>query len=115
MRVCNVTGCPTIYPANEGSKCLEHRGQADRSRGTAHQRGYATRGHQTFREAVLTRDPICVLCHLALSTIADHYPHSRRELQDLGLNPNDPTRGRGLCKPCHDTETAQHQPGGFMA
>jgi 5-methylcytosine-specific restriction enzyme A len=50
-----------------------------------------------------------------VSVVADHYPLSRRELIDQGLDPDDPGRGRGLCKRCHDTETAQRQPGGFNA
>lgn len=56
---------------------------------------------------------VCVLCNVALSTVADHYPHSRRELIDMHMNPNDPQFGRGLCHQCHSTETAQHQPGGW--
>ncbi|KAK2701921.1 hypothetical protein QYM36_019422 [Artemia franciscana] len=88
---------------------------ADRSRGTATERGYNTRGHQSFREAVLTRDPICVLCELRHSTIADHHPISRRDLIAAGMNPNDPQYGRGLCKPCHDRATAKNQPGGWNA
>jgi len=64
---------------------------------------------------VLDRDPICVLCRLAASTVADHWPTSRRDLEAAGLDPNDPARGRGLCKPCHDRETARNQPGGWNA
>jgi len=112
MRVCSVSGCPTIHDG-PGSRCTVHEKAADRARGTASQRGYTSRGHQSFRSAVLTRDPVCVLCHTRLSTVADHYPLSRRELLELGLDPNDPTRGRGLCAPCHSRETAAHQPGGF--
>lgn len=110
MRVCSVSGCPEIYPSSEGSRCHAHRRQADRARGN---RGYGTKGHQGFRAAVIRRDPICVLCHVRPSTVADHHPHSRRELIDSRLDPNDPRRGRGLCKPCHDAETARNQPGGW--
>lgn len=113
MRVCSTPGCPTIYPATEGSRCPTHRAQADKARGTAAQRGYTSRGHQQFRRQVLHRDPVCVACHIAVATVADHYPHSRRELIDLGLDPNDSARGRGLCKTCHDQSTAQDQPGGW--
>jgi 5-methylcytosine-specific restriction protein A len=112
MRVCNVHGCPNLFDGKQG-RCPGHRKQADKARGTSRDRGYNTPGHRTFRTAVLARDPICVLCGLALSTVADHYPRSRRELIDLGLDPNSPDAGRGLCKPCHDKETAQHQPGGW--
>jgi 5-methylcytosine-specific restriction enzyme A len=115
VRVCSVPGCATLYPSTEGSRCSSHRREADKARGTATQRGYNTRGHHTFRRAVLTRDPVCVLCKTAFSTVADHYPTSRRDLVDQGLNPNDPLHGRGLCKSCHDSETAKHQPGGWNA
>lgn len=115
MRVCSVHGCPTLYPATEGSRCPQHRREADKARGTSKDRGYNTPGHRAFRAAVLARDPICVLCTQAISTVADHYPLSRKELIAQGLNPNDPDAGRGLCKHCHDTETAQHQPGGWNA
>ena len=113
MRVCSRHGCPTLYPATEGSRCPTHARQADKARGTPTQRGYTGRGHQTFRTTVLTRDPICTLCHTAQSTVADHYPDSKRDLIEAGLNSNDPARGRGLCKPCHDRETATNQPGGW--
>lgn len=114
MRVCSVPGCPQLYPKDEGSRCARHRAQADRRRGTAHERGYASRGHQHFRDTILTRDPICTVpgC-INLSTIADHYPRSRRELVDLGLNPNDPQYGRALCKMHHDQSTAANEPGGW--
>jgi len=110
MRVCSVPGCPEVYPSEQGSRCDGHRRQADKARGS---RGYNTKGHRSFRTAVIRRDPICTLCHQRPSTIADHHPHSRRDLIDAGLNPNDPQYGRGLCKPCHDSSTAHLQPGGW--
>jgi len=113
VRVCSQPGCPTIYPDGEGSRCAAHRKEADRARGTAHERGYTSPGHQAFRAAVLHRDPICVECNNRFSTVADHYPLSRKELLDRGLNPNNPDAGRGLCKPCHDHSTATAQPGGW--
>jgi 5-methylcytosine-specific restriction protein A len=112
MRVCSVHGCPTIYDGTT-SRCPNHTRQADKGRGTAKERGYTSRGHQHFRNQTLSRDPICVLCQVRESTVADHYPHSRKELLELGLDANDAQYGRGLCKPCHDRETAQHQPGGW--
>lgn len=112
MRVCSVPGCSTIYDST-ASRCDTHTRAADKQRGTATQRGYTSAGHQTFRTAVLTRDRICVICNTAEATIADHWPRSRRDLIEAGLNPNDPQHGRGLCKPDHDRETARHQPGGW--
>lgn len=109
-RICSKPGCPTL---TTDGRCTEHQRAADRARGTARERGYNTREHRTFRTAVLDRDPICTLCRLAASTVADHFPTSRRDLLTLGLDPNDPDRGRGLCKRCHDRQTAVHQPGGW--
>ena len=112
MRVCSKPGCPTIYAGTE-SRCPAHQAQADKARGTAKQRGYTGAGHRAFRNAVLERDPICVLCGIAQATVADHYPLSRKELIEAGMDPNDPQYGRGLCKRDHDRETSIHQPGGW--
>ncbi|RZU64925.1 5-methylcytosine-specific restriction protein A [Microterricola gilva] len=111
MRVCSKHGCPTIYPASEGSRCKTHRQQARAAR--VDNKVYSSKGHRSFRSAVLTRDPICTSCELTLSTVADHYPLTRRELVDAGLNPNDPQHGRGLCANCHNTHTAATSPGGW--
>lgn len=108
-RTCN--RCPAVITT--GSRCDTCTRAAEQARGSAHQRGYTSTGHQHFRTAVLRRDPICVQCHTEWATVADHYPTSRRDLEATGLDPNDPTKGRGLCKPCHDRETAANQPGGW--
>lgn len=121
MKVCNVPGCPTL---SDKSKCREHERKADRQRGTSSQRGYSSKGHKDFREQVLTRDELCQCdadCrdHLTpvecfrFANVADHYPLSRQDLVSAGLDPNNPDNGRGLCKPCHDRETARNQPGGW--
>lgn len=113
MRVCSVHGCPTVYPATEGSRCQAHRRQASRYRDAGRERYANTASHKRFREAVLTRDVVCVLCGLALAVIADHYPLGRDELVHQGLDPNNPDAGRGLCRPCDSTQTAHRQPGGW--
>ena len=112
MRVCSVTGCPTLYPSTQGTRCPAHRKEARQSRYETNN-VYSSKGHKHFRSEVLTRDPICVLCQLKQATVADHYPHSRKELIEQGLNPNDPIYGRGLCPTCHNSETARLQPGGW--
>ena len=112
-RVCSVPGCPTIHDGTT-SRCDTHESaakQAHWSRTTA----YNTKGHKAFRAAVLRRDPLCVIDYLAQSEIADHHPRDRHTLIALGLNPNDPAYGRGLCKMHHDRETAANQPGGWNA
>lgn len=119
LTVCSVDGCPQLTPSG---RCPAHRAEAEQERGTARQRGYG-RGHeQRFRTGVLARDPLCVCtdqrhshtgpCRMP-SVHADHWPLSRRDLVAAGLDPDDPEHGRGLCQPCHSSETARHQPGGW--
>lgn len=114
---CSVPGCPELAPPGQ-SRCPTHQAEArrdsDQRRGTAAQRGYGSQHRSKFRAQVLARDPMCALCPVP-STEADHYPLSRKELEALGLDPNDPIHGRGLCHPCHARETAAHQPGGWAA
>jgi len=112
MRVCAKHGCPNMYPTGEGSQCGDHRKLAEQTR-RPNGNPYATAGHRRFRRAVLEANPICVACGIREATIADHYPHTRKELQDRGLNPNDPQYGRGLDKSCHDKHTAATSPGGW--
>jgi 5-methylcytosine-specific restriction protein A len=108
---CSTPGCPALVPTGTG-RCPHHATQGDAARGTATARGYGHRHRTRFREGVLAREPFCRLCH-APSTDADHWPRSRRELELAGDDPDDPQHGRGLCGPCHSTETAKHQPGGW--
>lgn len=114
MRVCSVPKCPEIYEGTT-SRCPTHEQQAKRQHWDK-TKAYNTKGHRiTFRAAVLRRDPICVMCNVRQSVVADHYPQGRDELVELGLDPNDPTHGRGLCADCDKTQTAQRQPGGWNA
>lgn len=111
-RICSTSGCPNIHDG-PGSRCPDHAKDAQRTHWD-NTRAYNTKAHRiTFRLGVLDRDPICVLCNVRPSVVADHWPKSRRDLVDLDLNPDDPANGRGLCAGCHNTETAQNQPGGW--
>lgn len=120
LKTCSVPGCPELVPSG---RCAQHRREAEQRRGTARQRGYDRAHERRFRQAVLARDPLCV-CQdhghghgprcLTPSTVADHWPRSRRELVAAGLDPNDPQHGRGLCASCHGKHTATAQPGGFL-
>ena len=120
MRVCSAPGCPEY--TDQGGKCPSCRREAEQSRGSARQRGYGGRHETRFRPAVLARHPRCVCTEDGHghdgpcgqpSIHADHWPLSRRALVQQGLDPDDPRHGRGLCPPCHSSETAQHQPGGW--
>jgi 5-methylcytosine-specific restriction enzyme A len=109
-RVCTNPTCPELHQGQ--GRCPSCTNQADRNR-RPDGNPYNTAGHQRFRSAVLARDPICVLCDIAISTVADHHPLERRELVTRGLNPDDPDRGRGVCKRCHDRHTAESNPAGW--
>ena len=113
-RICANPGCPKIHDGTTGARCPDCAKTADRAH-WARTRAYSSKAHREFRAAVLHKDPICVLCRLAISTVADHYPKGREDLIQLGMNPDDPRHGRGLCAPCHNTETARNQPGGWNA
>lgn len=122
MKVCSTADCPELTA--EG-RCAGCRSRAERSRGTARQRGYDREHENRFRDGVLYDQPVCVCtdpghghgngqCY-APATVADHYPRTRRELARLGLDPHDPGYGRGLCRACHDRHTAATSPGGWAA
>lgn len=114
-RRCTSPGCGG-RPAPGSGKCSGCRGrqyrESDLRRGSPQQRGYGPE-HREFRERVLERDPVCVLCEGRSSVIADHWPLSRRQLVAKGLDPNDPDRGRGLCDPCDRVDKSRRQPGGW--
>lgn len=113
MTVCNRADCTTKIPQGQG-RCAACQAQADRNRRPSGN-PYSSSGHLAFRTAVLDRDPICVVCEIRVATVADHYPTDRRDLVDLGLDPNDPRYGRGVCASCHNKSTAQRSPGGWNA
>lgn len=113
--------CPKCGEPVRG-RCKACRQTGDQQRGTFRQRGYGTAHDSRFRRGVLTRHPTCVCPDTVhghpspcgtRSVHADHYPRDRRELVALGLDPDDPRYGRGLCHPCHSKHTALHQPGGW--
>ena len=75
--------------------------------------------------ACLIRDPICTCteaahghgarCYAA-STVADHYPDSKRDLVEMGTpDPDALHRLRGVCASCHNKHTAATSPGGWNA
>jgi 5-methylcytosine-specific restriction enzyme A len=113
---CSQPGCGNL---SDGGRCDDCAAAAEAQRGTARHRGYGKRHRNRFRDAVLARDINCTLCRdnglWVTATVADHWPLSRKELVDRGLDADDPANGRGVCKPCHDSETARNQPGGWNA
>lgn len=111
LKTCSQPGCPELV---EQGRCDGCRGQADAQRGSARQRGYDS-AWEAKRSNYLTRNPFCRLCH-GLASVADHHPTSRRDLIAAGVaDPDADHRLRPLCAPCHNSQTAQHQPGGWNA
>lgn len=111
-RRCTTSGCPRD-PVPGRAKCAEC--GAPRRRPSSAAQGYGQEHERRFRARVLARDPVCVLCDAAPSVHADHWPRSKRELREAGLDEHNPIYGRGLCPPCHSAETARNQPGGWNA
>lgn len=101
-RPCSVCGAPV----HRSGRCKQHYRQSEKRRGNSSERGYGAEHRECFRDVVLKRDPICVECDTMQSSHADHYPHTRRQLVRMGLDPNDPRYGRGLCQSCHNSWTA---------
>lgn len=117
MKRCNgLTNWPCVELIAAGARrCERCEAEAERRRGTAQQRGYGSRHETRFRAGVLKKDPVCRIptgCRRP-STDADHYPLDRDELVRLGMDPDDPQHGRGLCARHHSQETAKRQPGGW--
>jgi 5-methylcytosine-specific restriction protein A len=111
LRVCPTARCPNL---TDGGRCVDCRAKASRLRGSASSRGYGTAWARR-RRAYLVRHPICTLCPRQ-ATVADHHPISRRDLVDAGVpDPDADHRLRPLCTPCHASETARNQPGGWNA
>ena len=68
------------------------------------------------RRKILQRDPVCVMCHAAESTIADHvvcYPEAMRRGWSLAEYHDWRANGQGLCGSCHDRKTKAEQVEGL--
>ncbi len=67
--------------------------------GTSNRRSRLPGDWRKRRAAVLARDPVCVICRVRDSVVADHIMPmtDRHELEDL----------QGVCDPCHRLKTAK--------
>lgn len=96
MKVCAEPGCPEIQPE---SRCLAHRRQGERRRGTRQQRGYGAEHDRLGRDYQRRMDAgetfACWRCGKSLGT--------RRGIDwDLGHDDVDRTRYRGPeCVKCN--------------
>lgn len=109
LSTCTTPGCPELTIDN---KCDEHKATDQRPNAAA--RGYDARWRRN-RKRYLQAHPQCALCP-RLSQVPDHWPTSRSDLVAAGVtDPDAWHRLRPLCTPCHNSETARHQPGGWNA
>ena len=110
---CRAAGCRD-YATDRGF-CDKHKDkirQADRDRGTAHERGYDSKW-QVARFEYLEKNPLCVRCYvnrlIVEATVVDHViPHKGDK--KLFWNRNN---WQSLCKPCHDHKTATEDGGSW--
>ena len=100
--------CTTLIPIGQ-KRCARHAlkhkqhdypRRARTRRRTPQRQVYNDPRWRTCRHQVLTRDPICVLCHANPATVADHYPTPLSELLTTGRDPFDMNAARGLCAAC---------------
>ena len=98
---CNYPRCP-----NDGvyrGLCVRHAVEADRSRGTAAERGYDA-AWQRLRARVAAEEPYCRLCLAAgRRTPTEHIDHIKPKAAG---GTDDRDNLRGLCRTCHNRRTA---------
>ena len=113
---CSFPGCKELVPPGAGGRCPRHARQErrgydreyDRTRGSAHQRGYGV-NHQRLRGMVLREEPLCRHCkqqgRLTPATEMDHIDGNQWNLDRDNL--------QGLCKSCHSKKTVAEQGAGW--
>lgn len=110
LRPCTTPGHNVVTGTGRCQQCLDRLRADRRRRSPQHDYGPLWR---VRRAAFLADNPRCALCNRR-ANVADHHPVSRRLLIARGVvDPDTDDRLRPLCKPCHDRETAQLQPGGW--
>lgn len=108
LKVCSTPGCPALVPSGVG-RCDDCDRGADRSRGTAAERGYDARWRRT-RADFLLEHPLCSEVHcLALAVDVDHIDGEG----PLGPRGHDFSNLRPFCQPHHSQRTARDQPDGW--
>lgn len=101
-RPCPPPGCPNLVTKGLCSVHLKAaRKRTDAARPSSAKRGYAGAAWQALRLQVLRRDPICVDCKRAPSTVADHTIPKRFGGEDTLANLS------GKCASCHNARTAR--------
>lgn len=112
-RPCRAAGC-SGYETDRGY-CDNHKDkirQADRQRGTAHERGYDGKW-RVARLEHLAKNPLCVRCYatqlIEAATVVDHIIPHKGDKKLFWSRSN----WQSLCKPCHDRKTATEDGGSW--
>jgi 5-methylcytosine-specific restriction endonuclease McrA len=110
---CRAPAC--VSYATDHGYCDKHKHkihQADRERGTAHERGYDSKWNKARLE-FLAIHPLCVKCtELGLTvgaTLVDHIIPHKGDKKLFWRRSN----WQSLCKPCHDFKTATEDGGSW--
>jgi len=89
---------PTRMPAFRSPKIRQRRGE---DRPNAHQRGYCSKQHRAWRQAVLTRDAWqCQMCGRICSELREAQADHKVAIADGGAR-YDVANGQCLCLACH--------------
>ena len=93
---CNAPGCPAL---TNDRFCVEHKGEADRWRGTPAERGY-TKTWAKVRYRKLTQSPLCYCCERAGRVKAATMVHHIKPIS-AGGSVLDIGNLMSVCKDCH--------------
>ena len=114
---CSYPGCPALVES--GSRCEKHKRDRqydrdyDRTRGTAHQRGY-TSTWRRYTRMYLRAHPLCMCPDCAAlpvplpANVVDHIVPHKGDMELFW----DPENHQSMSKSCHDRKTARED-GGF--
>ena len=108
LRPCNAPGCRELVPYGY---CKAHATQRERTRGSAHERGY-TRDWAKAAKAFRQEHPTCAECErrgiVKAATCVDHIrPHKGDQALFWSAD-----NWQALCDACHGAKTAKED-GGF--
>jgi 5-methylcytosine-specific restriction protein A len=111
LKPCVKPGCGRLNCSEHTRDQQEERRRFDQGRAADPiRRLYFSAVWLTTRRIILFRDPICKICGVAFSTVADHKIPARKYVAAHGGDVEsffDESNLQGVCKSCHDAKTAK--------